>query len=180
VRTGALLLAAIGLCAGTPMPRAGERIPFEKDMREVCGIRWLDRSAQIQCESGWDPAAKSFDGGEGLGQATHIWPEYIRRGWVPVGSSPFEVRPAIMGCHRYMNYLEPLAGGWIPGCGAYNAGLGNIRKAQMLAEQLGYEGPDGWLVTLPQVTKKNAHYTINYIRNIRYWRKHYGSVYGEK
>ena len=155
-------------------------IPFETDFKQICGARWLDRAAQIKAESNFNPNARSFDGGEGLGQATKIWPEYIRRGWVPADSTPFQVRPAIQGAHRYMLHLEPRVGGWIPGCGAYNAGTRSVTRAQALADLAGLPGPDAWLATLPQVTgTKNSGYTIRYIRNIRAIRAGYRREYGQ-
>lgn len=142
-------------------------IPFQQDFQEICGSRWVDRAAQLYCESRLDPNARSFDGGEGLGQATRIWPEYVRRGWVPADSNPFQPRPAIMGAHRYMIHLESRVRGWIPACGAYNAGERSVTRAQALADQAGLQAPDAWLLCLPQITKDKSSYTINYIRNIR-------------
>lgn len=153
-------------------------IPFEADFKDICGNRWLDRAAQIKAESNFNPGARSPDGGEGLGQATKIWPEYVRRGWVPADSTPFQPRPAIMGAHHYMNHLEPRAGGWIPGCGAYNAGLGSILKAKQLADLAGDPREDGWLYALPQVTKAKSRFTINYIHTIRAVRAQYRKTYG--
>lgn len=159
-------------------------IPFQVEFKEVCGPRWLDRAAQIKAESNFDPNARSFDGGEGLGQATRIWPEYIRRGWVPADSTPFQPRPAIMGAHRYMNHLEPRAGGWIPGYCAYNAGLGSVIKAQKLARLAGIPGAkipgsDAFLTTLPQVTGKASRWTLNYHANIQVIRAKYRKDFGE-
>ena len=156
-------------------------IPFENDFKDICQHRWLDRAAQIKCESNFDPNIKSFDNGEGLGQATNIWPWYIKMGWVHADSNPYQVRPAIQGAHKYMVWLEARVKNhyWLTACGAYNAGLGSIQKAQKLADIADLPGDEAWLTTLPQVTKANSRYTINYIKHLKQvrsiYRKHYES-----
>jgi hypothetical protein len=153
-------------------------IPFRADFQDICGNRWLDRATTAKCESNFNPNARSFDGGEGLGQATRTWPWYLAQGWVPKGSTPFQVLPAIMGIHRHEGYLETRIPRWLPAGyslwdatgGAYNAGEGNIRKAAQLAELASLPGDTPWLVTLPQVTKANSRYTIAYIKNKRAYR----------
>jgi hypothetical protein len=174
----AAALAALLLAAPAPVPHRKVvwhpplPILFETEFREVCGPRWVDRAAQLYNESPWDPLVLSFDGGEGLGQATRIWPVYIQRGWVPPDSSPYEPKPAIMGAHRYMLTLEAQLGGWVPGYCGYNAGAGSVIKAQMLAKMAGLPGANlpgspVFLQTLPQVTKAASRWTINYHANIQ-------------
>lgn len=157
----------------------GQSIPFEQDFKDITGARWLDRAVQVRAESNFNPNARSFDHGEGLGQATNIWPQYVKNGWVPPDSTPFQVRPAIMGAHRYMLWQEKFLGGWIIGCGGYNAGAGNIKKALFIAKTLGLEGGDAWLQALPKVTKSNAAITQRYIGHIRTFRAEYRARFGE-
>lgn len=161
----AVLVASEGLSTST----AVVHVPFEKEFKAICGERWLDRAAQIKAESNFNPNARSFDGGEGLGQATRIWPEYVRRGWVPADSTPFQVAPAIMGAHAYMNKLEERLGSWRAGYCGYNAGAKNIQKAQKLAKLAHYPAPmtEGFLTALPEFTKSASRWTINYDKNIR-------------
>lgn len=172
----AVVVAAVSLVLRGRQPdTTANRIPFEAKFRAICGDRWLDRAAQIKAESNFDPNARSFDGGEGLGQATGIWPEYIRRGWVPNDSTPFQVGPAIMGANAYMISLETQLGSWRAGYCGYNAGARSIQKAQRLAKLAKYPAPmtDGFLQALPEVTGKASRWTINYDRNIRAIRADY-------
>lgn len=156
--------------AGTVLAAASSRpartvIPYTAELKEVCGDKWLLRAAQIQCESAFDPNAVSFDHGEGLGQATNIWPMYERNGWVPKGSTPFQVLPAVMGVHRYMNYLFARLGTHHKALGGYNAGEKNVERATVAAEIAHLPGEDAWLEALPTITHANAQYTIRYIKN---------------
>ena len=52
-----------------------------------------------------------------------------------------------------------------PALGSYNAGLGNVRKAQHLAQALGLVDSAAWLRTLPRVTgAAHAGETQGYIK----------------
>lgn len=146
-------------------PLAPFVIPFMAEFKEICGDKWLVRAAQAKCESNFDPNAVSFDHGEGLGQATNIWPMYERNGWVPKGSNPFQVQPAIMGMHRYMLQLFGRLGTHHKALGGYNAGARNVERAQAAADIAGLDGEDAWLETLPGITHANSRYTIRYIKN---------------
>ncbi len=160
-------------------------LPFEADFREICGNRYLDRATTAMCESGMNPKARSFDGGEGLGQPTgKTWPWYLSKGWVPKGSTPFEVRPAIMGINRHEGYLEARfrAKGvvdpylnWIAAGMAYNGGEKQAWTAIQDAEIAGLPGPEGWLAALHG---KGAKYTPNYIRHKIRVRAQYRKQFG--
>lgn len=141
-------------------------VPYEATFRAVAGPRWIDRAAQVQAESAFNPRAVSPVGARGLAQfMPATWAE-----WAP-GADPFDPMAGIQAQHRYMLWLEARCGGRLdPALGAYNAGLGSIRKAQRLAESLGLTTPDAWLKTLPRVTgQAHAAETAGYlIRNRRY------------
>lgn len=143
-------------------------IPYEADFRAVAGLRWLDRAAQVKAESGFRPYVTAFDGGMGLGQfMPGTWKFAVQQGWVLAGESPYDVRPNLTAQHRYMTYLEGRTQTFVAALGSYNAGLGNVRKAQRLAETLGLEGQDAWLRALPGVTKANAAITQAYVARIQ-------------
>lgn len=153
-----LLLAALALAP----------IPYEADFRAVAGLRWLDRAAQVKAESGFRPTVTAFDGGMGLGQfMPKTWAWCIEQGWVLAGDSPYDVRPNLTAQHRFMNYLEGRTATFTAALGAYNAGLGSVRKAQRLADSLGLEGQDSWLRALPNVTHANAAITQAYVARIK-------------
>ena len=86
------------------------------------------------------------------------------------GRDPFDPEANADAQHRYMNYLEGRTGNYHAALGAYNAGIGNVRKAQFLAKEAGLEGEDAWLLALPRVTginkitkKPNAEITQAYV-----------------
>ncbi len=151
--------------------RGRAELPFKALFQAECGPQWLHRAAQAKAESRMDPNVVAFDGGQGLGQAMpRTWGDYQKRGWVPVGASPFDPVIAIRGMHRYDQWLEariPVPDGYLVG---YNAGPGSAARALRLAADLGLSGPDVILRTLPRVTgEKNAAITIAYVyRNRRY------------
>lgn len=169
----AVLLAAPA--AAPPVSTAASRgraeLPFKALFQAECGPRWIERLAQAKAESRLDPNVVAFDGGQGLGQAMpRTWADYQKRGWVPMGASPFDPLMAIRGLHRYDTWLEgfiPIPDGYLVG---YNAGPGSAARALRHAEALGLSGPDVILRTLPRVTGlKNAAITTAYVaRNRRY------------
>jgi|GEM_PF-3380228 len=150
-------------------------VPYESEFRAVAGPRWIDRSAQVKAESLFRPTVTAPDGGMGLAQfmpTTWAWAK--AQGWVPAEASAYIPHWAITGQHAYMTWLEARTEGHLnPALGAYNAGLGSVRKAQRLAEQLGLAGRDAWLEALPRVTgPRNGAITRAYIaRNQRYRRE---------
>ncbi len=161
-----VLLAILGTSGLTA------QVPFEATFRTVAGPRWVDRAAQVKAESLFRATVTAPDGGMGLAQfmpATWAWVQ--TQGWVPRGASAFDPRAAITAQHAYMTWLESRTGGRLdPALGAYNAGLGSVRKAQLLAAQLGLHGQAAWMQALPRVTgERNANITRGYLaRNLRY------------
>lgn len=161
-----VLLALLGVAGLTA------QVPFEPTFRAVAGPRWVDRAAQVKAESLFRAGVTAPDGGMGLAQfmpATWSWAQ--AQGWVARGASAYEPTAAITAQHAYMTWLESRTGGRLdPALGAYNAGLGSVRKAQLLAAQLGLQGQAAWLQALPRVTgERNASITRGYLtRNLRY------------
>ncbi len=159
------LLAAFGLQA---------QVPFQALFRATAGPRWGDRAAQVKAESLFRPGVTAPDGGMGLAQfmpATWRWAQDM--GWVPPGSSAYDPQAAIQGQHAYMLWLEARVGGRLdPALGAYNAGLGSVRRAQALASSLGLGGQEAWLRALPRVTgPRNAAITAGYLARNRAYRR---------
>ena len=165
-----VLLGLLGLLA--PLPLTAQEVPYALTFRAVAGPRWVDRAAQVKAESRFQASVTAPDGGMGLAQfmpATWSWAQ--AQGWVPRGASAYQPRAAITAQHAYMTWLEARTGGRLdPALGAYNAGLGSVRKAQLLAAQLGLRGQAAWLAALPRVTgERHAAITRGYLaRNLQY------------
>lgn len=146
---------------------ASREVPFQATFHAVAGPRWVDRAAQAQAESAFNPLAVSPVGARGIAQfMPATWSE-----WAP-GADPFDPVAGIRAQHRYMLWLEAQCAGRLdPALGAYNAGLGNIRKAQRLADRLGLDGTDAWLRALPRVTgASHARETSGYLIRNRQFR----------
>ncbi len=162
--------AALWLLLGLALP--GQEVPFKALFVATAGPRWLDRAAQVKAESGFRPDATAPDGGMGLAQfMPRTWAFAQVQGWVPRHASPYRPEYALPAQHAYMTWLEARTGARLdPALGAYNAGLGSVRKAQLLAETLRLEGEGAWLTTLSRVTgARNAAITRAYLqRNRRY------------
>lgn len=166
-----LLLLLVGLFS------VGQ-VPFEAEFRAAAGVRWIDRAAQVKAESLFRPTVTAPDGGMGLAQfMPRTWAWAKAQGWVPVDASAYDPHWAIVGQNAYMIWTEARTGGRLnPALGAYNAGLGSVRKAQHLADQLGLEGRDAWLEALPRVTgPRNGAITRAYIARNRKYRIEMGS-----
>lgn len=156
---------------------AAAQVPFEVEFRTVAGPRWIDRAAQVKAESLFRPGVTAPDGGMGLAQfMPKTWSWAKVQGWIPADASAYDPHWAIVGQNAYMIWNEDRTGGHLdPALGAFNAGLGSIRKAQLLADQLGLEGRDAWLAALPRVTgPRNASITRNYIARNRRYRQEMG------
>jgi hypothetical protein len=151
----AILTALFGLAllAAPVKPGPGAVVPWQATFQAVAGPRWIDRAAQIQAESGFDPLVVSPAGAKGVAQFMDAtWRHAQRMHWAPAGSSPFDPAAAIPANHGYQTWCEAFCHGFEPGLGGYNAGPGNIRKAQLVAQTLGLPGERAWLEALPRVT----------------------------
>jgi soluble lytic murein transglycosylase-like protein len=144
---GALCVVALVAAPARPLP--GEVVPWQQLFVSTAGARWIDRAAQVQSESNFDVAATSYCGAVGPAQfMPATWRE-----WSKPGESPRDPASALRAQHAYMLWLEARVGGQLdPALGAYNAGLGSVRKAQRLAQALGMVDSAAWLRTLPRVT----------------------------
>jgi hypothetical protein len=179
VAGAAVLLAVEGQSMSTTA------IPYAETFREVAGIRWLDRAAQVKAESNFNPNAVSYilnkEGKRvpcayGVAQFTlPTWETAINKGWAPVDSTPLNPFVAIPAQHFYMRSIEAhFPGDWPKALGSYNAGRGNIQEAERRAEALGYSGSEAWLKELPSVTgKDHAAETAGYVRRIKVYRDEY-------
>jgi soluble lytic murein transglycosylase-like protein len=149
---------------------APAQVPYWGTFQAVAGPRAVDRAAQVRAESAFNPRAQSYilRNGEkvpcaqGLAQFTPAtWKDWGK------GGSPWVPEDAIDAQHAYMLYLEGrCSGDWVAALGAYNAGLGSIRKAQRLAVAMGLPGNRAWLQALPGVTKHHAAETQGYVLRI--------------
>lgn len=148
-------VVGLALLAAPVRPMAGDVVPWQGLFISVAGPRWIDRAAQVQAESGFDPAAVSPVGAKGAVQAMDpTWREWQGRGWVRPGASPFDAYAAIPGQHRYMIWLEARVGGQLdPALAGYNWGIGRILQVQRHVAALGAPGSMAWRRFLPAETQ---------------------------
>lgn len=164
--TRALLFFLFGLAL---MAQSGRAIvPWQAQFQAVSGDLWPWRAAQVKAESGFRLDAQSPVGAQGPAQimpGTWRWGQGL--GWVGPKDHPRDLLPALTFQHRYMSWIHPRAGYSKPASnGAYNAGLGNIQRAQAHARALGLPGQDAWLRALPAITKDHARETQGYVARI--------------
>ena len=172
---GAVLVLAVAfpILAGPVMAVRPNVVPFQSIFQKVAGARWVDRAAQGLTESGgarhgifyMDPQAVSCTGARGITQfEPSCWTWSQGLGWIPKGANPTDPTMDIQAQHQYMLWLEARTQHDLDAAlASYNAGLGNIYKAQRIADALGMRDHGAWLRTLLQVTKKNAAQTIGYV-----------------
>lgn len=136
--------------------------------------RWL--KAQLYQESLLDPTAVSHVGAAGLGQfMPGTWQDMTRRmRWGRV--SPHSVKHSIMAAALYMRDLRnqwtaprPELDRMDLARACYNAGLGNLLKAQRKAG--GANRFADIIKALPQVTGHHSRETITYVERIHRWYK---------
>jgi soluble lytic murein transglycosylase-like protein len=144
------------------------------------GPDWKTWKAQLYQESRLDPMAVSPVGAKGLAQfMPGTWAEVQKQlGWSNV--SPHSPHHAVFAGAFYMRQLRkfpdwrnaPEPDRHQLAQGAYNAGMGNIRKALRLCGM-----GATWAAAkacLPAVTGKHANETITYIDRIKRWRDRLG------
>lgn len=141
------------------------QVPYWSTFQSVAGTRAVERAAQVRQESGFQPSAVSHAGARGIAQfMPATWAQ-----WAP-GKDPFDPVAGIQAQHAYMRWLEGRTGGdWPAALGAYNAGLGTVRKAQRLADQLGLQGQRAWvksMYAIPGRKKAHSDETAGYIQRI--------------
>jgi soluble lytic murein transglycosylase-like protein len=149
-----VFICAIVVMAAPAKPAPGDIVPFQKVFVQAAAGRWVDRAAQAQAESGFDPLAKSPVGAKGILQAMDAtWKDYQKNGWVPQSASPFDVIPAITGAHKYMNQLEAMAHGFDPALASYNWGIGHVLQVQRRVAAIGEPGATAWVRLCPKETQ---------------------------
>jgi len=142
-----------------PKVEPGCIVPFQSLFIATNSIKWKDRAAQVWCESNFNPTVINSIGAKGLGQ-------FMDGAWKDWGKgSPLNPQDAIIAQNRYMVWLEmKCRNSNNAALASYNAGLGNIRKAQFLADKLNLVSQDAWMQTLPRITGKFSTETLNYIK----------------
>jgi len=135
---------------------------------------WKAWKAQLYQESRLDPAAVSPVGARGLAQfMPGTWDQMLRElKWGRV--SPHMVRAAI---HAGAYYDRQLRNQWSSprpvedrhwlAVASYNAGLGNLLEAQRKCGMKALY--DEIIACLPQVTRRYADETIQYVKQIKKW-----------
>ena len=145
-------------------------------------IPWYWAKAQLLAESGLDPSAVSPVGAKGLGQFMPLtWKDMQRA----LGFSGSEYTPvlSIQAHAYYMNKLRANFKAPRPeydkhslALASYNAGLGNVLKAQKKAGGSIYYDP--MIQSLPLVTgEKNSRETTLYVQRIWRYTDYYKSIY---
>lgn len=140
------------------------------------GHDWRLLKAQYLAESRLDPDAVSPAGAKGIAQFMDpTWSDMTSELMLPADSTPFDPDYAIPAGAYYM---AKLLNGWsVPrpdidryclALASYNAGFGNLLKAQKAA---GGAGDYASIIkALPQVTGKHAVETTTYVKRIlNYW-----------
>ena len=132
--------------------------------------------AEIAAESAFDPNAVSAAGAQGLGQhMPGTWSDAIKALNLPSSASPFDPRYAIPATAWYLGILRAAWKAPRPEDdrrrlvqASYNAGLGNILKAQKLAG--GANDYASIVAHLPAVTgAANASETTDYVARISHY-----------
>lgn len=135
-------------------------------------IPWVWAKAQLVAESRLDTNAKSPVGAMGLGQfMPDTWSQVSKELGFPVGVKAYASSYNIQAHAYYMNYLRgqfkkprPEVDRHSLALASYNAGLGNILKAQAKGgNSLLYEP---MAKALPQVTGKHSIETTTYVKRI--------------
>ena len=165
-----LLLALSSIGAGprwkTPVD-SGCVVPFQTMFVVQNPVLWQTRAAQAWTESDFNPNAKSEVGALGITQfMPATWKEWMG------SADPTIPQNSIIAQDKYMKWLEARCSNNLNAAlGSYNAGLGNIRRAQFKADQLGISGIDAWMRVYPSVQHSPAFakQTLDYItRNTTY------------
>lgn len=142
---------------------------------------WRLYKAQLCAESRLQPDAESSVGAKGVAQFMPATWRRISRAIGAPGASPHQVGPAIRAGALYMARLRekwsaprPDADRHSLAMASYNAGFGNLLKAQRLAGGARLYAPI--IDALPQVTGHHARETKGYVERI--WRFYAWEVTG--
>lgn len=132
---------------------------------------WRLFKAQLFQESGLDPTAESPAGAVGLGQFMEgTWAEWSKRAGF-AGFDRTHAKASIFTAARYMEWLisewgwpRPELDRYCLAMASYNAGLGNILRAQAVMKKpsLYHE----IIVGLPDVTQHHSRETVDYVKKV--------------
>lgn len=152
------------------------RTEFDADIQSACdaylqGVDCDWFKALIYTESRFDPDAVSPVGAMGLGQIMPgTWKENAAK--IDAGDNPFDAKQSLRVGAFYLRRVIKFWDAYRPphervflGLASYNAGPGNILKAQ---RQCG--GARTWAnirPCLPQITGHHSKETINYVKHIQ-------------
>ena len=140
---------------------------------------WHMLKAQLFQESLLDPEACSPVGARGLAQfMPATWNEYIQKCGFPEDTKPTDAIASIECCARYMSDLlhgwnspRPYEDRYKLALASYNAGFGNLLKAQKAANNA--RGYRQIIRKLPIITgRANAEQTANYVERIYLYYQH--------
>lgn len=135
-------------------PRPGAVVPWEAEIRAAAGPYWVERAAQVWCESGWRRYAVSPVGAMGPVQVMpKTWGWWVDLGWVPRSSNPYDLSVCFVGQDKHMLWLRRYWQELDPRLAAYNAGQGPVLKAIRRSQEVGEDARNAWLVRLPRETQ---------------------------
>ncbi|MFP4476894.1 MAG: transglycosylase SLT domain-containing protein [Desulfatibacillaceae bacterium] len=176
-----LTAAAAPVCAEEDFHRYNQVEDYDQYFRKYSkrffgpGFDWRFFKAQAIAESRLDLKAKSHVGAEGLMQIMPTTFEEIRSKLDYIKGSPLEPRWNIAAGVYYDRNLwktwkarRPFQDRMSFTFGSFNAGKGNVLRAQKIAAQEELN-PNLWgsiQVTLPKVTGRQSGETIHYVDNI--------------
>lgn len=152
---------------------------YDEEIKEAAaiylpGVDWRLWKAQLYQESRLDPNAVSPVGAKGLAQfMPGTWAD-VSRHLDMEGVSPLVAEPAI---HAGAYYMRQLRNSWSSprpekdrhflAAASYNAGLGNLLKAQKACNMAILL--DEIMACLPQITGHHSKETITYVERIQRW-----------
>lgn len=140
------------------------------------GHDWRLLKAQYMAESRLDPGAVSQAGAQGIAQfMPGTWGDVARELGYSADITPFDAEAAISAGAYYMARLlnswsapRPDIDRYCLALASYNAGFGNLLKAQKAAG--GVNDYASIIRSLPHVTGKHAAETTTYVKRIlHYW-----------
>lgn len=144
----------------------------EATEKHLPGVDWRLYKAQLIAESRLNPNALSPAGAEGIAQfMPRTWAQMVRELQLPATAKPTDPQYAIVAGAYYTSKKlrgwsapRPEADRYCLALASYNAGFGNMLKAQTVAE--GSAAYSDIIAALPQVTGRHSRETRTYVRRI--------------
>ena len=160
------------------MPQPRDNTQFDDRIKAAHSLfllpfDWRLAKAQLIAESKLLPSAKSGAGAMGLAQfMPNTWADVVRALHMPSDSSPYDASAAIK-CHAY--YMAKILSKWTAprpeidryclALASYNAGIGNVLKAQNRAG-----GSNDYKIVISQLANvtgaDNSKQTRDYVQRI--------------